>query len=74
MTYGEPEVIYESSEFHPCEPGVIRSPDGRQLATLLRENRRLTNSHVIFSDNEGATWSDPREVPASQTGDRHTAA
>ena len=72
LTWGDPEVIYESAEVHLCEPGVIRSPDGRQLAVLLRENRRKKNSHVIFSDDEGASWTTPREVPAALTGDRHT--
>lgn len=73
LTWGSPEVIFESGDVHLCEPGVIRSPDGTQLAVLLRENRRRKNSHVIFSDDEGTTWTQPREVPASQTGDRHTA-
>jgi hypothetical protein len=40
---------------------------------LLRENRRVKRSHVIFSDDEGATWSAPRELPGALTGDRHTA-
>ncbi len=26
----------------------------------------------MFSDNEGLTWSTPRELPTSLTGDRHT--
>jgi hypothetical protein len=39
---------------------------------LLRENARRKNSHVMFSDDEGRTWSSPRELPASLTGDRHT--
>lgn len=73
LTWETPEVIYESAEVHLCEPGVIRSPDGRQLAVLLRENRRVKNSHVIFSDDEGQTWTEPRETTASLTGDRHTA-
>lgn len=72
LTWGQPEVIYESADVHLCEPGVIRSPDGRQLAVLLRENRRVKNSHVMFSDDEGKSWTAPREVPASLTGDRHT--
>jgi hypothetical protein len=58
---------------HLCEPGVVRSPDGRQLAALLRENRRVRNSHVIFSNDEGRTWTAPRELPGALTGDRHTA-
>jgi len=72
LTWSFPEVVYQSSEVHLCEPGCIRSPDGKQLAVLLRENARRKNSHVIFSDDEGKTWSDPREVPLALTGDRHT--
>jgi len=72
LTWSQPEEVYASSEVHLCEPGCIRSPDGKQLAVLLRENARNKNSHVIFSDDEGLTWTDPREVPLALTGDRHT--
>lgn len=72
LTWSEPEAVYQSSEIHLCEPGCIRSPDGKQLAVLLRENARRKNSHIIFSDDEGATWSEPRELPLALTGDRHT--
>lgn len=72
LTWSTPDVIYQSSEVHLCEPGCIRSPDGRKLAVLLRENARRKNSHVIFSEDEGKTWSKPRELPLSLTGDRHT--
>ncbi len=73
VTWGEPQVIYRSSDIHLCEPGIIRSPDGKQLAVLLRENSRRRNSYVIFSNDEAKTWSAPRELPAALTGDRHTA-
>jgi hypothetical protein len=43
------------------------------VAVLLRENSRRFHSFVIFSNDEGRTWSTPRELPASLTGDRHTA-
>lgn len=72
LTWGEPEVIYAASARHLCEPGAIRSPDGRQIAVLLRENRRVEPSHIIFSDDEGQSWTAPRPLPASLTGDRHT--
>ena len=49
---------------HLCEPGCIVGPDGKQMAVLLRENLRRKNSHVIFSEDEGATWTEPREVPS----------
>ena len=72
LTWSYPEEIFFADSVHLCEPGVIRSPDGKQLAALLRENRRVRNSFVIFSDDEGKTWSPPRELPAALTGDRHT--
>jgi hypothetical protein len=55
----------------PCEPFVVRSPDGKQLAALARENARRYNSLLVVSNDEGATWSKPVELPASLTGDRH---
>lgn len=73
LTWSAPEAVNHSSEVNLCEPGVVRSPDGKQLAVLLRENARRKNSHVIFSDDEGKTWTAPRELPAALTGDRHTA-
>ncbi|MFC2142596.1 GDSL-type esterase/lipase family protein [Acidobacteriota bacterium] len=73
LTWSSPKEILKGSRVHLCEPGIVRSPDGNQLAGLLRENSRTRNSWVIFSDDEGMTWSEPRELPASLTGDRHTA-
>ena len=72
LTWSHPEAILARSDVHLCEPGIIRSPDGRQLCVLLRENSRRRNSYVIFSNDEGKTWTKPRELPASLTGDRHT--
>ncbi len=73
LTWSAPETIYASRERHLCEPGAVRSPDGQQIAVLLRENRRQEYSHIIFSQDEGQTWSKPRQMPASLSGDRHTA-
>jgi hypothetical protein len=71
LTWGAPEVIAEHPEAHLCEPGLVRSPDGKRIAVLLRENSRKFNSFMILSDDEGRTWSTPRELPAALTGDRH---
>ena len=73
LTWGPPEAIASRPDVHLCEPGAVRSPDGDTLALLLRENSRTRNSWVVFSEDEGATWSAPRELPAALTGDRHTA-
>jgi len=72
LSWSYPQEIYKSNQVHLCEPGIIRSPDGKQLCALLRENKRVRNSHVIFSNDEGKTWTQPRELPAALTGDRHT--
>jgi hypothetical protein len=74
LTWSEPDTVWSGSDLHLCEPGLVRSPDGQTLAVLLRENSRTRNSFVIFSDDEGQSWSPPRELPASLTGDRHTTA
>ena len=73
LTWGSLQVVASHPFAHLCEPGAVRSPDGRTLALLLRENSRTFNSFVVFSEDEGATWSEPRQLPAALTGDRHTA-
>ena len=73
LTWSVPAPIAMLPDANLCEPGVLRSPDGKQIAVLLRENSRNYNSFVIFSNDEGLTWTEPRELPASLTGDRHVA-
>ncbi len=73
LTWSQPSAVWSGSDIHLCEPACIRSPDGSMLAVLLRENSRTRNSYVIFSRDEGATWTHPAELTAALTGDRHTA-
>ena len=54
-----------------CEPYAIRSPDGKQILCIIRENRRIGNAYFVFSKDEGKTWSEPQETPWGLTGDRH---
>lgn len=72
LTWSYPEVVRMDTEINTCEPGLIRSPEGKRLAILLRENSRTQNSQIMFSDDEGQTWTDPRPMPDSLNGDRHT--
>lgn len=65
LSWTFPQAILKTTEVHLCEPGVIRSPDGKQLAALLRENRRRRNSFIIFSDDEGKTWTSPSGATSS---------
>ena len=73
LSWSAPAPIAMLPDASLCEPGVLRSPDGKQIAVLLRENSRKYNSFVIFSNDEGLTWTEPRELPAALTGDRHVA-
>ena len=73
LTWSAPTPIAMLPDASLCEPGALRSPDGKQIAVLLRENSRKHNSFVIFSNDEGQTWSEPKELPAALTGDRHVA-
>ena len=72
LTWSFPAKIFERSDVGLCEPGMVRSPDGKQIAVLFRENYRVRNSHLIVSNDEGKTWSDPVELPGALTADRHT--
>lgn len=73
-TWSAPRSLWSGSAVHLCEPGFVKSPDGATWALLLRENRRVKNSHVMFSRDQAATWTEPRELPTWLTGDRHIAA
>lgn len=71
FTWSEPEVIAAVDGKNPCEPFVFRSPDGNELCALLRENTHKGRSLVIFSQDEGKTWSTPKDTCWGLTGDRH---
>lgn len=71
LTWTDEAKVADYPGGDPCEPMVLRSPDGKQLAALARENARKYNSLLITSNDEGQTWSKPVELPASLTGDRH---
>ena len=72
LTWSEPSIIAQHPAAHLCEPGLVRSPNGREIAMLLRENSRKFQSFVTFSTDEGRTWTTPRETTPDLTGDRHT--
>jgi hypothetical protein len=71
MTWSEPEVIADVAGKKPCEPFVFRSPDNRELCCLMRENTHTGRSLMMFSRDEGKTWSVPQDTPWGLTGDRH---
>jgi hypothetical protein len=71
VTWSKPETVANLTGMKLCEPWIIPSPDGRELACLIRVNNRDYNSMIMFSSDDGETWSEPAELPGSLTGDRH---
>jgi hypothetical protein len=74
FTWSEPRVVASVPDKNPCEPFVFRSPDGDELCVLMRENTHTGRSLMMFSRDEGVTWSDPVDTPWGLTGDRHIGA
>lgn len=72
LTWSEEREILEHPKAHLCEAGAVYAPDKSELALLMRENTRTHNSFISFTNDDGQTWSEPRELPGSLTGDRHT--
>ncbi len=54
-----------------CESFAIRSPDRKEIALLIRENRHTGCSMMCFSRDEGVTWTAPVDTAPELTGDRH---
>jgi hypothetical protein len=71
MTWSEPEVIADVEGKLPCEPFVFRSPSQRELCCLMRENTHKGRSLMMFSRDEGRSWSKPEDTSWGLTGDRH---
>jgi hypothetical protein len=71
VTWSEPRTVAAVEGKNPCEPFAFRSPDGAELCCLMRENTHQGRSLVMFSRDEGQTWSAPVDTPWGLTGDRH---
>jgi hypothetical protein len=71
ITWAEPTVIALVEDKDPCEPYAFRSPDGSEICCLMRENKHKGHSLMMFSRDEGKTWTTPNDTPWGLTGDRH---
>ena len=61
------------STYQMCEIGMFRSPDGNRIVGLARSQSHNNPSTLIYSDDEGETWSEPMDLPGSLAGERHKA-
>jgi hypothetical protein len=71
LTWTTPRTVAKVTGKNPCEPFAFRSPDGAELCCLMRENTHTGRSLLMFSRDEGATWTTPVDTPWGLTGDRH---
>ena len=71
LTWSEPEIIADVEGKKPCEPFTFRSPNNKELCCLMRENTHKGHSLMMFSRDEGRTWSQAQDTPWGLTGDRH---
>ena len=61
------------STYQMCEIGMFRSPDGKRIVGLARSQSHNNPATLIYSDDEGKTWSKPMDLPGSLAGERHKA-
>jgi hypothetical protein len=72
FTWSPLKIILDIPGLKVCEPQIIRSPSGKQLLCLIRENEKRTSLYMT-SDDEGLTWTSPKPVLFGLSGDRHQA-
>lgn len=75
-TWGAPTILCDglgAGDNEPSAPFVFRSPDGRELACLMHQQNYRGTSLVVFSQDEGRTWTAPRETSWGLSGRRHAA-
>lgn len=84
MQWSKPEKYFAAhrefeKEAAMCEVEVVRSEGGtgNKLCLLGRANgtggNKEMNTVVSFSEDEGKTWSTPKQAPAAYSGERHKA-
>ena len=71
FTWSDPVEVCHVPGKNPCEPYVFRSPKGDELCCLMRENTHRGCSLMMFSRDEGETWTKAVDTPWALTGDRH---
>ncbi|MBL6538576.1 DUF4091 domain-containing protein [Streptococcus suis] len=54
-----------------CEIGMFRVPNSQRIIGLVRAQSHHHSSLLIYSDDEGKTWSRPMELQGALQGERH---
>lgn len=73
-TWSKPRIVSDVSDFKgawPVEPGLARSPDGKQILAVCNEFKLKYPALMMTSDDEGQTWTKLKAAPNSLAGQRH---
>ena len=70
LTWEKPNLVARKDGYELCEPAVFYSPDQKELCCLIREHRS-GRAQIMFSRDEGRTWTKPKKAPAGLSGHRH---
>ncbi|MDA3925787.1 MAG: sialidase family protein [Kiritimatiellae bacterium] len=71
LTWSKAHCIAQHLEMNLCEPFLLRSPDGSEICSVLRDNVKNAHSKLIFSRDEGKSWSAMEDSSWGLTGHRH---
>ena len=74
--WSDPEPLLPADvtqRYGMCEVEIIRDPESDTLILLSRAEKRVSNSLIAFSEDEGESWYGLKELPYELCGDRHKA-
>jgi hypothetical protein len=71
LTWSPPRLVCAVEGKQPCEAFAFWSPDKKEMCCLMWENTHKGNSLMMFSTDNGETWSQALDTPWGLTGDRH---
>ncbi|MDX9868647.1 MAG: sialidase family protein [Kiritimatiellia bacterium] len=71
LTWADARPVAQHPNMNLCEPFLLRSPDGKELCAVLRDNAKNALSKLTFSRDEGKTWTAPEDASWGITGHRH---
>lgn len=71
LTWSGAQPVAQHPSMNLCEPFLLRAPAGGELCAILRDNAKGALSKLVFSRDEGKTWTAPEEAAWGLTGHRH---
>ena len=71
LTWSQARKICDVEGKHPDEPFAFWSPDKKEICCIMREDTQKGNSLMMFSSDQGETWSEAVDTPWGLSGHRH---